>query len=342
MTLGNRKPSSSNTSSRRSNTSSRRSNTSRTRSNTSRTRSNTSRTRSNTSSRGSNTSSRGSNTRRKKKRRKRSNTSRKKIKRKKRKKKSRKRAKRANQNKIIAYLKNIDTKQIGNLVKKYEQKHKKISMYYLTEYNEKTKQIKGEKMFMGDFINRLKKDINETDFINQCKLIKKGGKGQFGGGLISANLFVTLSNITMVISTIYIVCVADSAALTGLTAGFSALLTGQCNSFAESSFRLIGFGNPVCNAWSSVVGNLLLALGGDPLAITKVTGIVVVIMKSPRWIPRLHGAFLKKLANVFVLGGMMDQDEFDKLDDITNLLPTLTGQERTMLELEDIDMSDVF
>ena len=65
-------------------------------------------------------------------------------------------------------------------------------------------------------------------------------------------------------------------------------------------------------------------------------------MKSPRWIPRLHGAFLKKLANVFVLGGMMDQDEFDKLDDITNLLPTLTGQERTMLELEDIDMSDVF
>lgn len=290
-------------------------------------------------SRSSRSRSRGSRSRSRRSRRSRGTRGKRSMKRKS-KKKSRTRtksSKKANQKKIMAYLKNIDTKQIGNLVKKYEQKHKKISMYYLTEYNEKTKQIKGEKMFMGDFIKRLKKDVNEKDFINECKLIKKGGKGQLGGGLFSANLFVTLSNITLAISTIYVVCVADSAALTGLTAGFSALLTGQCNSFAESSFRLIGFGNPVCNAWSSVVGNLLLALGGDPLAITKVTGIVVVIMKSPRWIPRLHGAFLKKLANVFVLGGMMDQDEFDKLDDITNLLPALTGQERTMLELEDID-----
>lgn len=214
-------------------------------------------------------------------------------------------------------------------------------MYYLTEYNEKTKQIKGEKMFMGDFIKRLKKDVNEKDFINECKLINKGGKGQLGGGLFSANVFVTLSNITMAISTIYVVCVSDSAALTGLVAGFSAVLSGQCNSFAESSFRLIGFGNPVCNAWSSIVGNVLLALGGDPLAITKVTGIVVVIMKSPTWIPRLHGAFLKKLANVFVLGGMMDQDEFDRLDDITNLLPALTGPERAMLEDEIHDMDEI-
>ena len=242
----------------------------------------------------------------------------------------------------MAYLKNIDTKQIDNLVKKYEQKHKKkISMYYLTEYNEKTKQIKGEKMFMGDFMERLKKDVIEKDFVNECKLIKKGEKGQLGGGL-SANLFATLSNITLAISTIYVVCVADSAAFTGLYAGFTTLMNGECHSFAETVFRWWGLGNPVCNSWSSIVGNFLLFIARDPQAIANVIAACTVIMKARSWVPIMHATWLKSVAKVLVLGGVMDEEEYDRLDDITSLLPALTVQERAMLEDEMPDMSDVF
>ena len=218
----------------------------------------------------------------------------------------------------MALLKKINTTQIGKMVHEHEKKHPKC-MYYLTDYNKTTKKIKGEKMSMSDFIKRLKKDVDTKDFIKQCKSMAKQAKGkkgaQQGGWRITAKFFVMMTNITMAFSTIYIVCVG-SAAQTSIVAGFVALASGKCNSFAEGAFRYLGLGNPVCNAYSSALANVLLAITGNPAAIAKITGIIVIIMKAPYWIPRLHCAFMKKLANVFVLGGVMDESELELIEEI--------------------------
>ena len=38
-----------------------------------------------------------------------------------------------------------------------------------------------------------------------------------------------------------------------------------------------------------------------------------MIMKSPQWVPRLHCAFMVKIAEVCVLGDLMETEELDVL-----------------------------
>jgi hypothetical protein len=207
--------------------------------------------------------------------------------------------------------------KIGKMVDEYEKKHPKC-MYYLTDYNKK--KIKGEKMSMSNFIKRLKKDVNKPNFIKQCKAMSKQAKGkkvggQRGGGWITAKFFVTFTNVTMGLSAIYIIC-TGSAAQTTMMAGFTALVTGNCNTFSEGTFRWMGLGNPVCNAYSSALTNVLLAVTGDPTAIAKITGVMVVIMKAPRWAPRLHCSVMKKLAAILVLGGVMEDSQLEEIENM--------------------------
>jgi hypothetical protein len=217
--------------------------------------------------------------------------------------------------KIINNLKKFKTtEQLDKMIKNYEQTKSKNSksLYYLTGYDKKTGKFKGEQLSMTDFIKRIKK-INIDDFIRQCKAIsknKKGG-GQFGGG-ITAKFFMMFTNITLGIAVIYVVC-TGSAAQSSIATGFGALITGNCNSFAELSFRYVGLGNSVCNAWSSATTTLLLAATGSPTALAKITGATIMIMKAPGWAPRLHCAFMVKIAEVCVLGDVMVQEELDVL-----------------------------
>ena len=219
--------------------------------------------------------------------------------------------------KIMSFLKKFkNIKQLDDMIKKYEQKKSKNSksLYYLTGYDIKTKEITGEQVSISEFISKLKK-INKADFIRQCEAISKNSKsGQFGGG-ITAKFFIMLSNITLGIAVIYIVC-SGSAAQSSISAGFGALVSGNCNSFSELSFRYFGLGNSVCSAWTSAVTTLYLAATGSPAAIAKITGVTVMIMKSPEWVPRLHCAFMVKLAEVCVLGGVMEKREVDVLNDM--------------------------
>jgi len=217
--------------------------------------------------------------------------------------------------KIINNLKKFKTtQQLDKMIKNYEQKKSKgsKSLFYLTDYDKKTGKFKGDQVSMSEFIRRIKK-INKADFIRQCKAIsknKKGG-GQFGGG-ISASFFMMFINITLAIAVLYVLC-TGSAAQVSIASGFGALIRGSCNSFSELSFRYIGLGNPICNAWSSATTTLLLGVTGNPAALAKITGLTVMIMKSPQWVPRLHCAFMVKIAEVCVLGDLMETEELDVL-----------------------------
>lgn len=216
--------------------------------------------------------------------------------------------------KIINNLKKFKTtQQLDKMIKNYEQKKSKgsKSLFYLTDYDKKTGKFKGDQVSMSEFIRRIKK-INKADFIRQCKAISKNKKGgQFGGG-ISASFFMMFINITLAIAVLYVLC-TGSAAQVSIASGFGALIRGSCNSFSELSFRYIGLGNPICNAWSSATTTLLLGVTGNPTALAKITGLTVMIMKSPQWVPRLHCAFMVKIAEVCVLGDLMETEELDVL-----------------------------
>ena len=76
----------------------------------------------------------------------------------------------------------------------------------------------------------------------------------------------------------------------------------------------MGLGNPICTLWQNIWINVIRAVGGDPIAIAKITGVIVLTMKAPQWIPRLHGNAVKKLANICQLGGLMSPEEFQRLE----------------------------
>lgn len=209
---------------------------------------------------------------------------------------------------------------IKKMVKKHEKENKKVkgTMYYLTDYNTKTKKFKGKKMTMIEYSKQLKKDINEKQFLKEgrailAKLKKNKKKGQYGGAWMTARFFINFVNITLGVSAIYIVC-TGSAAQTTIVAGFTALINGQCSNFAELTFGYMGLGNPICTLWQNIWINVIRAVGGDPIAIAKITGVIVLTMKAPQWIPRLHGNAVKKLANICQLGGLMSTEEFQRLE----------------------------
>ena len=265
--------------------------------------------------------------------------------------------------KLMESLKKIQrTKPIREKVNEYKKKyHPKFMSYLIYEDYIKNKKKKkhekmeemSKKMTMSDFIERLKKDVNDEDFIKQCKAMSeqaKGNKGggQRGGGWITAKFFVTFINITMGISAIYILY-TGSAAQTTMQAGFTALLTGNCNTFGEGAFRYLGFGNPVCDAYGAALTNVLLAVTGNPTAIAKITGFMVVMMKTPKWAPRMHCAIMKKVATIFVIGGVIDEGEIEAIENMYSRFPPLmsgrttgriTGRRSGSTSGPDIDIVD--
>jgi len=179
--------------------------------------------------------------------------------------------------------------------------------------------MSGKRMSVEGFFNQLRKDFKDEKvkkkFISDCKRFIRGGKsggGQSGGAWFTAGFFSKFVNITMGVTAI-IILINGSAAQDTIVVGFTALIKGNCNSLAEMTYSYMGAGNLVCNTWRSVWSTILTSLAGDPTSIAKLTGTIVLIMKSPRWIPALHGQFILKLGNVCVLGGIMSVEEFEQL-----------------------------
>lgn len=221
---------------------------------------------------------------------------------------------------------------IKKMVKKHEKENKKVkgTMYYLTDYDPKTKKFKGKKMTMIEYSKQLKKDINDKQFLKEgrailAKLKKNKKKGLYGGAWMTAKFFINFINITLGVSAIYIVC-TGSAAQTTIVAGFTSLIKGQCSAFSELAFGYMGLGNPICTLWQNIWINVIRAVGGDPIAIAKITGVIVLTMKAPQWIPRLHGNAVKKLANICQLGGLMSPEEFQRLEGMYQNLPELPNE----------------
>ena len=195
--------------------------------------------------------------------------------------------------------------------------------YYGNWDRKNPNKMSGKRMSVDGFFKQLRKDFKDDkvkrEFISDCKRFMKGGKsggkyggGQSGGAWFTAGFFSKFVNISMGVTAIYIL-ISGSAAQDSIITGFTALISGNCNSLAEMTYSYMGVGNPICNVWRSVWSTLLNSLAGDPTNIAKLTGTIVLIMKSPRWIPALHGQFILKLGNICVLGGIMSEDEFEQL-----------------------------
>ena len=105
-------------------------------------------------------------------------------------------------------------------------------------------------------------------------------KYQKGGNMISAQTFKLIAKSIFVAILAYMLF-SSSSAIQGIITGLIAIYSGECATGANRLWESIGFGNPICRSYNSVIRTIINALAGDPTSIATLGALVTIVMKSP-------------------------------------------------------------
>lgn len=153
-----------------------------------------------------------------------------------------------------------------------------------------TTDVEKLKTIFGSDYDFLVKSIDELT--KQCpKISQKGAKKkrkgskskkrrQKGGNIISAQIFKYISYAIFTSISAYLVA-TDNAGIKTILIGLEAVYSGTCGSLSNQIFGAIGYGNPICASYNNIMQLVTRSIMMDPIAITGLTSIVTLVLKSP-------------------------------------------------------------
>jgi hypothetical protein len=153
-------------------------------------------------------------------------------------------------------------------------------------------------------LNSLKKNTELQKVLNdfKCECSDFGNsnsnrRGQSGGGMVSFN---TLRRIIFFMATALAAWSLShgGVGVQGITVGITALFNGECNSFNNMVFGMIGLGNPVCAVYQRFMASLSGAIMGSTESIALLTGMATMVIGAPYGIYRALNNFTYAIANV--------------------------------------------